>query len=526
MSNTLWIALSLVAAYFGFQVLNGIVVFVQVLRLQIWPVRAERIEPTPALAEDHKAAVAELRSLGFEPFGASWMECGPARYAVLFLQHSSMPCFATLTLQPAGTIGYPVTFYTFGADGSLLETDNRLGWRVFAWAPDVHRKVADALSLQTHWQIHQARLTGIAPAPVSPQEAQTRVEALATGYLPLLISRGLCTRDNGAWHPSLRAAAQTALTWLRIRRKLARPYRSPVSSGDHQVAYYSHCYLMQEAFLANRPARRKVKLAVLALSMGTTLLLWGLLFNWSTAIMLVGIVLVHESGHAVAMRWFGYRDMSMFFIPFVGAIVTGEPKDLPAWKQAIILFAGPLPGLLAGVAILVLNAVHPLPTSDINWRTLAEMAIAINFFNLLPFSPLDGGQLMDISLFSRWPVSRLAFAVLSACALVAIAIGLKTPSMLFVALVLAMGMRSQYRIMRLQRASPEGLEREVQIRDLFAAAKQSLRVQTYVAQAALVKAVLARRKVRKATAWESALILSVLLALWGTAVAAGLAVWH
>jgi Zn-dependent protease len=526
MSNVLWMALGLVAAYCGFRVLIGIVVFVQLLRLPIRPVRVERLESAPPLPEDQGAAVAELRALGFEPCGTSLVETGAVTYAMLFFRHSSLPCFASLITLPAGNIGYPVAFYTFGADGCLLLTDNRVGWSVFAWPPHVRRLDASALSLQAHWQTHQVRIAEIALASVSGQEAQSRIEALGTGYLPLLQSRGLCTEDNGTWHPSARAAAKAALAWLRISRKLARRYVSPVTSGEYQVAYFSHCYLMQEALLANRPARRKVKLAVLALSMAATLVLWGLLFNWSTAVMLVGIVLVHESGHALAMRWFGYRDMSMFFIPFVGAIVTGKPRELATWKQAVILFAGPLPGLLAGLAILILSAVQLLPQSGSSWRTLAEMAIAINFFNLLPFSPLDGGQLMDISLFSRWPVSRLVFAVLSACAIAAIAIGLKTPSMMFVAVVLALGVRSQFRIMRLQPAWREGLDREAQIRHLFAAAKQHLRVQTYAIQAALVRAMLARRTVRKAKAWESVLVLSVLLTIWGTAAAAAFAVWH
>jgi Zn-dependent protease len=519
-------ALGLIAAYCGFRVLIGIAVFVQLLRLPLRPVQVERVELPPPLSEDQEAAVEELRSLGFEPCGTSLMETEAVRYTLLFFRHSSLPCFASLTTLPAGNIGYPVAFYTFAAEGNLLLTDNRVSWSVFAWPPHVRRQDASATSLQNHWQTHQARITGTAPESVSEQEAQSRIESLATGYLPLLQSRRLCTQDNGVWHPSMRAAAKAALAWLRVSRKLARRYVSPVTSGDYQVGYFSHCYIMQEALLANRPARRKVKLAVLALSMAATLVLWGLLFNWSTAMMLVGIVFVHELGHALAMRWFGYRDMSMFFIPFVGAIVTGKPRDLATWKQAMILFAGPLPGLLVGLAILVLNAIHPLPLPGTHWRTLAEMAIAINFFNLLPFSPLDGGQLMDISLFSRWPVSRLVFAVLSACAIAAIAIGLKTPSLMFVAVVLALGMRSQFRIMRLQPARLEGLDRQAQIRHLFAAAKHNLRVQTYAIQAALVKAVLARRTVRKARAWESVLVLSVLLAVWGAAAAAAFAVWH
>ena len=34
---------------------------------------------------------------------------------------------------------------------------------------------------------------------------------------------------------------------------------------------------------------------------------------------LVGVLFVHELGHWVAMRVFGYRNLKMFFIPFFGA---------------------------------------------------------------------------------------------------------------------------------------------------------------------------------------------------------------
>ncbi|MDR3418261.1 MAG: hypothetical protein P4L83_18970 [Nevskia sp.] len=525
MSHTAWYLLLLAAAYLGFRLLIGLVVLVQVLRLSLWPARLRRLDRVPELPEDQAAAAAELSSLGFVQVRAAQVDSGPATYTALLFRHPTLPAFAWLSLCPAGNVGYPVGFHTFGADGVQLSTGNRLGWVTFAVPPQVHSVDAGADSLAAHWQAHQARLAGITAAHRSDDEVLECMRGLVEDYLPLLQDRGLCTGGGGVRHPTLRAAVKATLNWLKVRRTLARRYVSPATSGDHQVAYFTRCYAAQEAQLASRPPRHNVKASVLVLSILAALLLWGLAFDWTMAAMLVTIVLVHESGHALAMRLFGYRDMSMFFIPFVGALVTGKPKELPAWKQAVILFAGPVPGLLAGLALLVYGAAgHALPWV-FNWQQLAVMAVAVNLFNLLPIAPLDGGQLVDLSLFSRWPRSRLSFSLAGAAAIVALAVQLKSTAMTFAAVAIAAGMRSQFRIMRLQRAWRDGLDHETQIRNLFETAKRSFRVQTYAQQAMLVKVVLTRRLLRGARAWESALVLSVLLLLWGGAGAAALTVW-
>ncbi len=526
MSAMTGMLLGFVGAYLGVRLLLGLVILVQVLRVQIHPARVRRMEEAPALTADQTVAVAEVQALGFEPAGTALVESGPARYFLLLFRHATLPCFATLTMLPATNQGYPVTFFSFATDGKLLLTGNRVGLGVFASPPEVLRDDPYADSLAAHWQAHQARAAQVTAAAVSDEEALRRIGTLTEEYLPLLRARGLCVEEQGNWHPGLRAALVTTWNWQRKARKLARRYVSPVTSGDSQVAYFTHCYTSQEALVADRPARRKLKLTVLLLSIVVALALWGLMFKWAMAVMLVGIVLFHESGHALAMRLYGYRDMSMFFIPFVGAIVTGKPKDLPAWKQAVMLFAGPLPGLLIGLAILFYGAHHALPQWGFNWRALAGLAIAVNFFNLLPISPLDGGQLMEVCLFNRWPLSRLVFSLLGICAIVGLAFWLHSPSMTFVAVALVLGIRSHFRIMRLQRAWREGLDREAQIHNLFETAKSSFKVQIYATQAALVKAVLVRRTVRRARPWESAAILSVLLVLWGAAGVAATRLHH
>lgn len=47
------------------------------------------------------------------------------------------------------------------------------------------------------------------------------------------------------------------------------------------------------------------------------------------------------------------------------------------------------------------------------------MALSLNYFNLLPFTPLDGGQIVDTFLFARRPRLRFGFFLLSIGALFA-----------------------------------------------------------------------------------------------------------
>lgn len=112
---------------------------------------------------------------------------------------------------------------------------------------------------------------------------------------------------------------------------------------------------------------------------------------------LLGILVFHELGHVIAMRWFGYTDVRMFFIPFFGAAVMGKKHAAPAWQQAWVALLGPLPGLVVALAgYLVLR--DDLPHGA--WYVIV-MLVALNGFNLLPLGFLDGGRFFSIILFSR-----------------------------------------------------------------------------------------------------------------------------
>ena len=163
------------------------------------------------------------------------------------------------------------------------------------------------------------------------------------------------------------------------------------------------------AFEANR-SRPMNNLVVLAASLALFLSLG--LFRQSILELgiLVLVLAVHEAGHFVAMRAFGYRDVQMFFIPLFGAAVSGREGAAPSGaKKAIVALAGPLPGILAAVPCA---AVAAFAGNTMAWQ-LAATLLFINVFNLLPVPPLDGGHVVQQTLFSRSARAEKIFRLLA-----------------------------------------------------------------------------------------------------------------
>ena len=51
------------------------------------------------------------------------------------------------------------------------------------------------------------------------------------------------------------------------------------------------------------------------------------------------LVIMHELGHFSAMKWFGYNDLGIFFIPMMGAYVSGSKREVSQRESAVILLA-------------------------------------------------------------------------------------------------------------------------------------------------------------------------------------------
>ena len=49
---------------------------------------------------------------------------------------------------------------------------------------------------------------------------------------------------------------------------------------------------------------------------------------WALVIVLTVVVVFHELGHFMAMKIYKYRELGMFFIPLLGAYVSGKKQEV------------------------------------------------------------------------------------------------------------------------------------------------------------------------------------------------------
>lgn len=161
---------------------------------------------------------------------------------------------------------------------------------------------------------------------------------------------------------------------------------------------------------------------------GRTVLLYVL--SWMFIVFLSA--LVHELGHALAGRMFGYQP-SIALVWLGGHTRTNAPGPIPWHKMVVVTAAGPFAGLMLGVAAYALKLFGGIDSEVLRflltWFFWANLVWAI--FNLLPVPPLDGGHIVS-TLATRF-LGRAGFlgaqglAVVVSTALVAFAIAQKAP---------------------------------------------------------------------------------------------------
>lgn len=120
------------------------------------------------------------------------------------------------------------------------------------------------------------------------------------------------------------------------------------------------------------------------------------------------IVLIHEIGHLIAMRAYHYKDTGIFFIPLLGGLAKGTKREISQKESAVILLAGPLPGILMGTALLLTNNT----STDLAWA--GKLLVILNGLNLLPIYPLDGGQLFNRIFLQEEGLGSRLFKIVSA----------------------------------------------------------------------------------------------------------------
>lgn len=143
------------------------------------------------------------------------------------------------------------------------------------------------------------------------------------------------------------------------------------------------------------PARSGVQDAIMTglITFASFLVLYGA----ESAALLILIILIHEAGHAVAMRIVGQPVQGIYFIPFFGGVAVAAAPHASEAERGFVALMGP------GLS-LISTALFFLLWQNTGNETLAQLALLsaiINGINLVPVLPLDGGHVTD-ALMSRW----------------------------------------------------------------------------------------------------------------------------
>ena len=159
------------------------------------------------------------------------------------------------------------------------------------------------------------------------------------------------------------------------------------------------------AFVVIKGAKFLTTSASMLVSIGAYTLIYG----WRFGVGIVGLLFVHEMGHYIQLKREGIQPSSMWFIPFLGAVVNTRSLGGNALAEARVGLAGPILGSL-GVALLLPIA---FTSDDDFWKALVFTGFFLNLFNLLPVVPLDGGRAFAALAPWMWFVGLAGVAVLA-----------------------------------------------------------------------------------------------------------------
>jgi len=75
----------------------------------------------------------------------------------------------------------------------------------------------------------------------------------------------------------------------------------------------------------------------------------------------------------------------------------GRHWNVPGWKKALVSLAGPIPGIVVGLGLGIASIMLHNP-----WMNKAAlMLLVLNGLNLLPIFPMDGGHVLQDTIFCR-----------------------------------------------------------------------------------------------------------------------------
>lgn len=139
--------------------------------------------------------------------------------------------------------------------------------------------------------------------------------------------------------------------------------------------------------LTNKLSVQKVLFNILMVSL--IILVLGFAINFKYAVGYLFILIIHELGHYITAKFLNISVAFGGFTPVGAYIIHKKPKNCK--ENALIAMGGPLFGGILGLIYYIVYYV----TGDYTFLVLSFTSIILNLGNLIPVSPLDGGQIVE-----------------------------------------------------------------------------------------------------------------------------------
>ena len=367
------------------------------------------MEAPKPFADLFEQADAQWRELGFGEsfwvvYSADPAEAASTQLARIY-RHSSKPVLAGVMApvelnQPNRPM---LSMYTTLDDGSTLTSlAYSAGSAIFSSSR--HRRLnaaaADAAAL---WQAHFLWRYTFAQADAALPDNDAHLvrdhEQHNAQLLEDLVAGGVLRVDrNNALR--LRAAATLRAVWQLLRAPKPPPAVAAVRE-DRQLALLN----AYERITARTPSRA-MQWVAFVISAALFGMVGAAVWSGEFALILLGVLVLHEGGHFLAMRLLGYRNVQMVLLPLLGGVTTGVERDPNGTHRALVSLAGPLPGIALGWALLWWSmsgqAAALFPGAIALWLPVSLTLLSLNYLNLLPIPPLDGGHFLQSLVPRGW----------------------------------------------------------------------------------------------------------------------------
>ncbi|MEA5573325.1 metalloprotease [Calothrix sp. UHCC 0171] len=383
------------------------------------------------LQEVFAVAIAEFNAIGFQQYGyleVTSIVKNETPTLEAFLYNYLHDTYITLGIRYSAEVHhlFKIEFYTFFDDESLLLTTNSQADGILDETPSLIIRDAYMTDISTQWYLHQNALKKLANCKqishVPPGKFTNVLQMHGRNYIDFLVRtqklRRMTTENsfkfniNTAWYLAKKITNGVIQTSQLQKKQPKLTTKFANNSGikikipvELEVEIFKRIEKQNQLIFDNN-----IRALFLLFSFSLFIISYIQILEAHSLVIFALAIMLHEAGHVMAMKLCGYRDTSILFLPFLGAVATAREKyDATLAQSIFVLLAGPLPGLILGIYLGITSASFSNPVLI---KEIARILISLNLINLMPIYPLDGGKIVNLLIFSKFAYSDILFRLL------------------------------------------------------------------------------------------------------------------